>query len=425
MLAHMPGLRRSLWLCAALVSLAFGTSVASASPGSLDPAFGAGGRVVGLDNGDLGMAALPADQVAVLGCVCDYLGSYGLSLHLLDRFGANRTITPDFRGGTAGTIFDHPPGVLASNPRGLMAVVTNRTLDNADFTSRDLAGIAMFGPNGSPDAGFANGSGHISVSIAPVRGFEDPQATLLAAALDSAGRPLLGIQPPDLPNGFRILRVTRQGAIDPSFDSNRAQVADARPGPLRIAVDGKDRIVATSGNRVWRFRSDGRLDPSFGPHGVVTTSFAGQIAAVSVAPDDGLVMAVDGIGSSALVALRHNGHVDRSFGGGQVVMTAPDGTADTLFGVTVQRDGRVVGVGADHGGLNAVVVRRLPSGAPDTSFAPAGRASFPPDAAHQGGIFLNDVVETSAGRLVAAGEQSVLEGHTYDATFALGLVGGH
>jgi uncharacterized delta-60 repeat protein len=171
---------------------------------------------------------------------------------------------------------------------------------------------------------------------------------------------------------FGLTRYTEAGVLDPSFGDGGTVTTDAIPttttgiatgevSGLAMQPDGK--IVATGLRRtndgiydktadlmLARYLPDGRLDPGFGPGGMIiaaTQPLSG--AAVVVTPTGRVLVAGagaygNGAADGTLVAYTPTGALDSSFGRGGVVKTNLSDT-DALRALTVQADGHILAVG--------------------------------------------------------------------------------
>src|SRR6266508_1365330 len=153
--------------------------------------------------------------------------------------------------------------------------------------------------------------------------------------------------------------------LDPAFGAGGVLVSDlggndyanglaVRPGgSIVVAGSSYDEMMAA------QYGPDGTLDPSFGTAGVVRISHDPTLG--STASD---------------VALQQDGTRDTSFGGGDgVVYLDLQGQQDEAAAVAVDSAGRIVVAGRSWvvlGNSDAVVVRLLPDGSPDPSFANQG-----------------------------------------------------
>lgn len=222
-------------------------------------------------------------------------------------------------------------------------------------------------------------------------------------------------------------RAPRPGQLDPSFGRDgkvRTYIGDnisegtAHAEAVVIQRDGK--IVAGGGGWIGsngsnaafalaRYRPDGRLDRTFGTHGIVATAVPQLVQEECCPPDPSLsdlVLLPRGkilaLGQSAtedgsawvskLVRYRANGKLDGSFGQDGMV-TNPA----FLYAIGRQRDGKIVAVG---GGFK--VVRFNPNGSVDSSFGKGGSVtpSF-------GGLYQNahSVAIQPDGKIVIGGSR--------------------
>lgn len=128
----------------------------------------------------------------------------------------------------------------------------------------------------------------------------------------------------------------------------------------------------------------GQLDPTFGHGGILTTDLGNQnvfatAAAVTIQPD-GKIVAFGGVASNSstsLVAVRYhtNGSLDTGFGT-LGIASVPGLTFPSAM--TLQPDGKIVGVGFNigghSGGIGVSVVRFSSNGTLDSTFGTGGIA---------------------------------------------------
>jgi uncharacterized delta-60 repeat protein len=206
------------------------------------------------------------------------------------------------------------------------------------------------------------------------------------------------------------------GRLDPSFggDGKVTTAFGGGAGANAVVVqDGK--LVAagfgTVGSTVTfalaRYNRDGSLDPTFGVGGRVTTDFGGlgaQATALVVQADGKLVAAgitfTDTGEHFALARYRPNGTLDPTFGvGGKV--TTDFGADDGALALVVQADGKLVAAGLTNDGTaNAdfALARYRPNGTLDPSFGTGGRV-----VTDFGAFDMARALVVQDGRLVAAG----------------------
>ncbi|WP_027480655.1 hypothetical protein [Deinococcus pimensis] len=156
----------------------------------------------------------------------------------------------------------------------------------------------------------------------------------------------------------------------------------------KIVVAGYAPINNTQDFSVIRLTRDGALDPSFGTGGRVTIDFDGKsddARAVAVAPDGKIVVAGSvtvGAGSGdidfGVARLNTDGTPDAGFGAGGKVSVAIGAEVDRAYAVLVQPDGKVVAGGYTNAGpvtgQDFALVRLTTNGTPDASFGTNGRA---------------------------------------------------
>lgn len=166
-----------------------------------------------------------------------------------------------------------------------------------------------------------------------------------------------------------------------------------------VQPDGKIVAAGVPGNNrgfaLVRYRRNGSLDPTFGSHGKVTTSFSpdrGDATSLARQPDGKIVAGGSGYDSSVgwIVLARYGrtGRLDAGFGTGGIVQTRfSDSKTDSVGAsdVVLQPDGKIVAVG-DHVTLEGVTVHDdivlvgyLRDGTLDTSFGAGGKVTTATD----------------------------------------------
>ena len=227
---------------------------------------------------------------------------------------------------------------------------------------------------------------------------------------------------------FRLARLLPDGVLDPAFGRHGMTWANMRSSLIwwlgdaahALALQGDGRIVVT-GSAVYplgplsqaaycataRFNQDGRLDGSFADKGRVLTLLPGKTScggiAVFVAPDGGLIVAgnayAEGVrGARSIVVLRYlpSGAPDPHFG--------RDGVAELEMaahaqGAALDSQGRIVVVGTEAS--RRLFVTRFDShGNVDQSFGVRGTVSLHDASVPQG---LRAVALQQDGKIVAVG----------------------
>jgi uncharacterized delta-60 repeat protein len=171
---------------------------------------------------------------------------------------------------------------------------------------------------------------------------------------------------------FALARYLPDGRLDPTFGVGGIVTTDfggfEGAGPVLLQPDGKP-VAAGSADTDFalaRYLPDGRLDLTFGVGGKVTTDFTGAEGSDGVGglirqPDGKLVAAgracLNFTCDFALVRYLHNGRLDPSFGDGGTVTT--DFGGDDQAGPLVrQPDGKLVAAGGAGGDFALARYRR-------------------------------------------------------------------
>jgi uncharacterized delta-60 repeat protein len=188
---------------------------------------------------------------------------------------------------------------------------------------------------------------------------------------------------------FSILLIAAQqtaaqaGHLDPTFGQGGIVTTDfgahtASAAAVTIQPDGKIVVfggVTSPGSTVLavvRYNTDGSLDTGFGNAGIATVSGLTFPSAITLQPDGKIVgvgFNIGGFGGSAgivVVRFSSNGTLDPMFGTGGVVTTGVV-TVEVPSGVVVQPDGKILVADGE-------LVRLLPNGQLDSSFGTGGQA---------------------------------------------------
>ena len=313
------GMRVGLATVAGGKILAGGSTLVRLTPdGRLDPTFGARGKAV---NGFAWTFAVQRDgKIVVAGPSADRfdVARYASNGRLDRRFGLYGSATADFGSDKVKSATDYPTAVLVRSDQRIVVVGTA-----TECGMCDLAHFAM-------------------------------------ARFTTAGR---------LDRSFG-----RGGVVETEFGQTYARAMD---GVMHL--DG--RIVAAgfwddaAGGALARYLPDGRPDAAFGTEGRVR-GIEPVFQAVAIQRDGKVLVAGwsrgagrDPDNTDAVVArYTPRGALDRSFGDrGTTVFSLAVSGRDQLYDLVVQRDGRIVVVGASGTGMLAVA-RLTPSGTLDRSF---------------------------------------------------------
>jgi uncharacterized delta-60 repeat protein len=308
---------------------------------------------------------------------------------------------------------------IALQPDGKF-LVTGEILDG---TSHWYFGVFRYTANGMLDRSFAEG-GWAEVDLGEAEFAH-------AVAVQRNGRIVVAGET-DCPFAvcFALVRFLPDGRLDRSFGANGVvRTMFARYGASRaydVAVHPDGNIVAVvmryRGDdaqddelfAVARYLPDGRLDRSFSRDGLASVDFGfGDADATALALRPGGKILVAGHGARnlyrtgddfAVARLRADGRLDRSFSGdGRVTVNFGHQLSDSVRGLALRRDGRIVLAGSSgkRGTVPRIAVARLlASGRLDRTFGAGGRRLTRPGP-HGG--YADAVVQQSDGRIVVAG----------------------
>jgi uncharacterized delta-60 repeat protein len=281
-----------------------------------------------------------------------------------------------------------------------VAVDSRGRIVAAGSTSNGGFALARYRQNGHLDRSFS-GNGKVRTDLG---------GGARAVAIDSQGRIVAGGQ--GGVGGIALARYKANGRLDPSFGGGGTVTTDLGCGAVSVAIDSQGRIAAGGGCHfdftLTRFNPDGGLDGSFGASGTVTTDFGGSDADYSVAIDsrDRIVAAggtSDPNSDFALARYNQNGSLDASFAGGKVT-TSFGSPFDSAESVAIDSRDRVVAAGSTgrgSGNADFALARYNPSGSLNNLFGPGGKVTT---SFGRGGLdFAHSVAIDSRGRIVAAG----------------------
>lgn len=359
-------------LAAFLVTIA--TAASAQRPGSLDPSFGTGGKLID----GISHTWDSANDVAIQSDGKIVAVGQGANAFALVRY------QPD---GSLDTSFGENGKVTTANSGGTVAFSVAIQSDGK-IVAAGYSGIARYNGDGSLDASFGSDgrvttpiTGHYSIGI--------------SLALQPDGKILAGgaLGTPSNDN-FAVVRYNPDGSLDNSFADDGIAVIAFGPGESNVsslAIEPDGRIaaggfLAGDVNRpaIVRYNSDGSLDTSFGTGGILIVQLGYYVADLGVQSDGKLIAICPGYLQFALIRFNLDGSYDTSFnhGGGYLL------PFDYPRSVEVQPDGKIV-VGA----LNNIF-RFSPGGDYDSSFHGNGRVLST-------GV---DLIALQAdGRIVAAG----------------------
>lgn len=275
---------------------------------------------------------------------------------------------------------------MAIQPDGKILVV-----GVTDWGTGEYFAVARYTMDGSLDPAFGGtGTGKV------VTGFGHGRDSAYCVAVQADGKILVGGSSHNGTNhDFGIARYLADGALDPAFNLNGKVTTAVGPGDdiiygLAVQPDGKIVAAGVAWNgtdydfALARYHSDGRLDSTFGTGGKVVTD-------IGMAPDHAKSVALqsDGkivVGGCSQTGLdmdftlgryQADGRLDSSFGTGGVVKTpVAVGGTDSISGIAIQPDGKIVAVGDVRLGSqwDIALARYRADGSLDPTFGAGGKA---------------------------------------------------
>jgi uncharacterized delta-60 repeat protein len=325
--------------------------------GTLDPSFGAGGKVT-LPFGFANAAALQPDgRIVAAGGVPVSRPDFDFALARFhadgtvdERFGAGGKVTTSF-GPTADLV-----QAVAVQPDGKIVAAGSSGFPQL---RNDVFALARYNADGTLDAGFG-AVGKVTTS------FGSPgDDTIHALALQPDGKIVAAgsnfVAAREGSSDFAVARYNADGRLDQTFGSGGKVTttfgtASDFGNAVLLQPDGKIVVagysfqgrIGPSAFALARYNSDGTLDQGFGTGGRVTSDLgpASSAWAVALQPDGKIVAAGNGTGTFALARYNRDGSLDPSFGtGGKVSTPVPAGDDAAVQAVAVQPDGTVAAAG--------------------------------------------------------------------------------
>lgn len=248
------------------------------------------------------------------------------------------------------------------------------------------ATMTVYGPPGSLDTSF--GGGRVMIPA----GASDDYANAVVVQPD--GKIVLGGRGAEHQGDFALIRLDRDGNLDPTFGTGGRVLTDFSGtsdniNGLVLQPDGKIVAVGSSvknGNdfAIARYNTDGSLDTSFGDGGKVvhTITADSDVAYAALVTVDGYIVvggeanrgaAATGV-DFALARFASNGQLDRNFGDQGVTLSAfrPGNAGDSIYALAFQPldgEARIVAAGGEG---DMVVARYRWNGQLDTTFGTNG-----------------------------------------------------
>jgi uncharacterized delta-60 repeat protein len=314
------------------------------SNGTLDTAFGSGGkRVISFGGDSLGEsvfgAALQPDGKIVLAGGSDLRAAVA-------RLNPNGSLDTTFSGDGKKT-FNWAPGDFSRTQAVL--VLPNGKLVVAGFSGPEGGDIqaARLKANGALDAAFGTG-GKARVDFGDTEfGF--------AAARQADGRIVVAGR--SLGSGAVVARLLANGTLDPDFDGDGRLMLPGGGEARAVLVQPDSKIVVTGNpglsevTTVTRLNPNGSPDTTFNGDGTATIDFGASGAVLQ--PDGKIVVAGTAQAGVAVARLNANGSPDATFGAaGKAAVDF--GAATSCNAVALQPNGRIVVAGQRSGGDFAV-----------------------------------------------------------------------
>jgi uncharacterized delta-60 repeat protein len=331
--------------------------------GKLDTSFGRGGKVVtSVDRaGNASALAIQRDG-KIVAAGQTYVGPE-LDVALV-RFAARGRLDTIFgRGGIVLT--DLSPTTKTYDRTRALALQRDGRLvlagDSMSFsleTSRRV--LARYTTRGRLDRGFGNDGTVLSRS--------GPSESAGGVAIQRDGKIVAaGAEGA----GFVVARYTARGRLDPSF--GRRGTVSTKLGSYgaggAVAIEPNGKIVAGGYFGLARYTARGRLDPSFGQGGTVSTKFG--FKAFAIEPDGKIVAVGSASWSFGLVRYTADGALDPTFGDGGKVRTRFSSGISSAEGVVIQPDGKIVVAGGGAGYF--LLARYTADGKLDPTFGRGGK----------------------------------------------------
>jgi uncharacterized delta-60 repeat protein len=372
------------------VVVAAGVAVAAFVALGHGSAFGSGGKAAPSLNGGAyefasSLVLQPDGKLVVAGCHCPppgadnslVLARYDEKGHLDGSFGSGGTVAAKLGNGA------NTWALVRQRDGKLVAAASSGKGASSRFA------LTRYDRNGRLDSSFGSG-GTVTTMIGRGAAAEalvlQPDGKLVAAGYSGKGAG----------SRFALARYDMDGRLDASFGNGGTVTTAIGKGAVAQALllqpDGKLVAAGSSGSSpdrrlaLARYDEHGRLDPSFGSGGTVTTAIGKDAVAQALLlqPDGKLVAAGRGGQPQnfafALVRYDEHGRLDPGFGSGGTV-TTPIGDSGGAAALVLQPDGKLVAAGSGYygadiySGYNKFALGRYdPNGRLDPSFGDGGTA---------------------------------------------------
>lgn len=347
-------------------------------------------------------------NVYATGVVADGTDAAADYAMVVAKFSASGSLDTTF--GTGGVARQNVAvGTSGELARGIVVQSTGRivisgTVEHAnaqDSRDRDIA-VVRFNANGTLDTSFGtNGVALLDLSDGEVVGSGYVADTAWGLIVDGSDRLIVsGAQKRTggTDTDFAIVRLTANGARDTSFGTNGVttvdienQSASPRSGMVladgRIVGSGYMTVDGVTSAVIFKLRSDGQLDTSFGTGGISRQSPLALVTECYAVAAQGNSIITAGYGRNTTsesldyVSLRllPNGSLDTTYGTNGVARIDVGGFNDNARSLLVLPDGRPLIIGGgrpSETNQDGVMALLTPNGQPDLSFSATGRRTF-------------------------------------------------
>jgi uncharacterized delta-60 repeat protein len=278
------------------------------------------------------------------------------------RYLTDGTLDPSF--GAGGKVLT-PMGFGRASARGIVIQPDGKLVvagwSRAFPNTNNRPALVRYLPNGQLDVTFGTGGRTYA------RFYASAHASALALKPD--GRLLVSVTAAgtaDVPPGFAVMQYLPTGVPDASFGAaGRAVARSPQLGSAnalavqddgRIIVGGWGTPASAPDTRVFAligWTADGALDQSFGAGGAVFTTFPSgnsEIKALALQPDGKLVAGGVAANDFGLARYLPGGALDPTFGSGGLVTTDFPNANGSISALVVQPDAKLVAAGIANGG---------------------------------------------------------------------------
>ena len=410
--------RFNISLVVLVLSVGVGQVHGTPMPGSLNPAFGANGKLyvdtsTFTNSPHYDVAALPDGRFVVAG---DSFISGVSNVMGVGRFRVDGAFDSTFSNDGRAYV-----SVGESSDTHAIAVQDDGKVilgGYATIGGVSQIALARFNMDGSLDVSFA-GDGVSTISFGQ-------SASAYALAVQPDGQIVTGGYTRDASGNYdlALARLKSDGSLDASFGVGglvTTPVGTRKYWIQDIAVLPDNRLIAV-GDRpgagtgwptdsfIAAYRSDGSLDSSFSDDGILLTQLGGRVANFDgvALQDDGKVVVGGGfiLNSSfdfGTARFLPDGSLDTSFGGGDGIATADFGGLDVARDLILQADGKVVLGGSQWtSGFQWAIARFTRNGELDTTFDADGQITLSM-ATSNGSVAIQSMALEPSGRLLAGG----------------------